>query len=191
MFDGVDGKYACEHDFEEHELAKLRISTEISRLGGLKVFKLSPGHCSFTNTDKKRETYRCNVTALESVIKKGIEATRQEVAESHANSQESSGPSATVPCVPLYHRCKVCFDCSSVHDSGDDRIDGMIRQLGFKRLQQLRERRSRHIRTASIPNSKKQIKNLLRTHADQIIEYLYETKQKYNADIAAKLYGQD
>jgi hypothetical protein len=193
VFDEVDGKYAWEHDLEEHELASLRISAEICRCRRLKVFKLSPGFCSFTNTAKKKETFKRNVEALENVIKKGIDATIK-TAEWRDNAEKSSGPLSTVKCVPLYRRSRVCFACSSLHQSEDDSIDEIIDSMGFNRVQRTRaktDRRLRRIRTATIPNSKNQIKKLLRTHGDRIVDYLYETKQKYNAEIAAQLYGKE
>jgi hypothetical protein len=177
-FDDIEGKYAWEHEFEESELANLSISKSLAQIQTLKKFNLSTGHCRYANTSTKKETFENNVRALESVIKKGIESI------DHSTAPHAPSKATRSTCVPLYYDSKVCSGCSKVHSPKHREMRFSTGRVD-KRLNRP-ERKRRYIRTASLPNSKNKIYELIRSHTSQVIDYLFDFKQQYNAEKEAE-----
>ena len=178
VFEEIEGRYAWEHELQESELANLSISKTLIQLHNLKSFTLSSARCRYANTDKKKETFERNVKALETAIKKGMES-------SNRNAAAHQTPKATgLTCTPLYYGSKVCSGCSKLHSSEHEQTMLNLGRVFKRRKRSKLVQKRRPIRTASIPETKEKILELVRSHTPQVTDFLFDLKQKYNAEKA-------
>lgn len=186
-FDGLElpDRYAWEHRLEEHELAGLPMLETIGQMTRLNSFSLSLEEqwYIYAKTDSQVELLRTNIKALESVFLERMEVAKWK----HASTSRRKSKSPPRACVPLYYGSQVCASCSRMHGFESTHMpfphqgrDDMTTQITEQSSKSSR-RRPRRLRTASIPNDRQQIKQLLRSHQQQIVDYLFEARRVHDA----------
>lgn len=124
-----------------------------------------------------------NVKALETILSESTKAAYSE----HAFASQRQSKTPLRACVPLYHGSRVCSGCSGMHgfESTNEPLihqgEDAITTKTTKHTSTSSPRRLRSLRTASIPKDRRQIKKLLRSHSQQIVDYLFEARRAHDA----------